>query len=169
MKKIIVIGAIVLVVVGLLWLGFSGGDSGGDNGVTDNKPPSESKWVGTMSVSTDNVLVVYDGRSVRCTANEVTTPSHFMVRVTNYADQSLTCDVVVRETNLLGSHTGDVSWLRLPAIPTVAPQKAGSIPIGVDLPANLPDGQYTLEIVVSKASQVFTCPVVFSVDREKKV
>jgi len=160
LKKVAVIGAIVLVAVGLLWLGFSGGGSGGK---TDDKTPTEVRWMGTMSVSTDNVLVTYDGRTVRCTANEITAPSHFIIRVTNYADQSLTCDVVVEEANLGGYYAGDVSWLQLPVIPTIAPQKTGSIPIGVDLPAHLLAGQYALEIIVSKGSQVFTCPVMFNV------
>jgi len=165
LKKVAVIGAIVLVAVGLLWLGFSGGGSGGK---TDDKTPPEVKWEGTMSTSTDNVLVTYDGRAIRCVANETMYSRHFVVVVTNYADMSLTCDVNVREAAPEGCYPGDVSWLKVAPTPAIPSQKSASIPILVKLPTTVSDGKYALEVVISKGSQSLTFPVVFDVKKGEK-
>lgn len=168
MKKVLVIGAIVLVVVGLLWLGFSGGGSDNSDNKTGNKPPPEVKWKGTMVLTTDNAVVTFNGRAAHCEANEVGATGHFLLQVTNYADQGLVCDVLVKEGDVAGYFPGDPDWLQYPsAIPTVAPQKAGSIPVRVIVPADTPDGKYALEVQVSKDTQVFTCPVLITVNKNK--
>jgi hypothetical protein len=166
-KKVAVIGVIVLVAVGLLWLGFSGGNSDSSDNKTGNKPPPEVKWKGTMVLTTDNAVVTFNGRAAHCEANEVGATGHFLLQVTNYADQELVCEVLVKEGDVAGYFPGETSWLRLPPIPTLAPQKAGSIPVRVVVPTNTPDGKYALEVQVSKDAQVFTCPVLITVNKNK--
>ena len=164
-KKAAIVGGIVIVVIAILWLALAGG--GGD-GATDNKTPPEVEWEGTMSTSTDNVLVTYDGRAVRCIANETIYPRHFVVVVTNYADMSLTCDVFVREAAPEGCYPGEVSWLKIAPIPVIPSQKSASIPILVKLPTAVRDGKYALEVVISKGSQSLTFPVVFDVEKDEE-
>jgi hypothetical protein len=164
-KKVAIVGGILIVVLFILWLALSGG--GGD-GTTDNKTPPEVKWEGTMATSTDNVLVTYNGRVVRCMANETMYPRHFVVVVTNYADMSLTCDVNVREAAPEGCYPGEVSWLKIAPTPAILAQKSGSIPIMVKLPTTVRDGKYALEVVISKGDQSLTFPVIFDVKKDEK-
>lgn len=168
MKKVLLIGGIVLVVIGLLWLGFSSRGSSGSHGQGDQTPAPPIKWEGTMGVATDNVMVTYDGRSVHCYVDGLMTPGHFMVRVSNYAEMGLQCDLAVQRGAAEGYQAGDPSWLVAPeVIPVVEPNKTDSIPVKVNLPAKTPDGKYVLTLQVSKGSQSFSCPVLFDVKHNR--
>ncbi len=164
MKTMGIIGGVVLVVIGLLWLGFSGAGGGGDG---EPKPEPVPPWDGVMAVSTGVVTVKYDGRSVRCLANDVSSPQHFSIFVANYGDEPLVCDVQVVEEDIGASHKGDAAWLQMPEIPVIPAQRAGGIPIRVNLPQNLPDGQYSLKVVVSKNTQAIEVPVMFEIARKQ--
>lgn len=165
--KYAVIGCVALIVLGLLWLGFSGGGKPGDG--KDAIPP-KVKWTGTMNLVTENVSITFDGKSARCTADGNLTPGHFVMRVTNYADQPLVCIVAFRHLVLEGYAPADENWLVAPVtMPVIEPQKTGNISIRVQIPRTVPDGKYMLEVEVSKNGQVGRCPVYFDVVRHEVV
>jgi hypothetical protein len=153
--------------VGLLWLGFS---EGGKTGNGKDLTPAEVKWTGTMNLVTENISVVFDGKSARCTADNNLTPGHFVMRVTNYSDQPLVCAVAFRDFVLGGYVPADEKWLVAPVtVPAIEPQKTGSINIRVEMPRDVPDGKYILQVEVSKNGQVGRCPVYFNVMRREGV
>ena len=165
LKAVGVVGLMAMVVIGLLWLGFSASGGEKDEGL---KPAPEAPWNGTMATSTENVQVMYDGKATRCLANSVVTPGHFVVYVTNYADQSLVCSMSVVEAPIAGAKAGASSWLKLPPLPTVSAQKTGRIGVRVELPEGVPDGQYSLRLMITKNAQVVEVPVYFSVSKGDK-
>lgn len=126
----------------------------------------EPAWSGTMVVQTKVVEVDYDGRGARCVSDEVYTPGHFEIRVTNSAEMPLVCDVAVQAAQASGYRAGDPSWLRVGPAMAIPRQMTGGIPVRVALPGNVVDGQYALNLVVSKGQQSGSVMVVLEVQRK---
>lgn len=156
-KVIIAIGAVGLFLA-ILWV--AAWAPGKETVVVD------PAWSGTMVVQTKAVQVDYDGRGARCVSDEVYTPGHFEVRVTNSAEMPLVCDVAVQAAQVSGYMAGDPAWLQVGPAMAIPRQLTGDIPVRVALPANVTNGQYALDLVLSKGQQVGSVLVVFEVQKK---